>query len=77
MRRIFQGMATRILVFDPLNEDEISATENVLEQLLRDGFELIGTVGGNSAAVTSGRTLSPTSVSEAISYVVLILSRKS
>ena len=69
-------MATRILVFDPLNEDEISATEKALEKLLLDGFTLIGTVGGNSAAVTSGRTLSPTSVSEATSYVVLILSSK-
>ena len=69
-------MATRILVFDPLNEEQVSATEVDLEKLLLDGFELIGTAGGNSAAVTSGRTLSPTSTSTATNYVVLILSRK-
>lgn len=69
-------MATRILVFDPLNKDEIAATETELDQLLHEGFEIIGTVGGNSPAVTSARTLSPTKTSDATNYVVLILAHK-
>ena len=69
-------MATRILVFDPLNKDEIASTEMELEKLLLDGFELIGSVGGNSSAITSERTLSPTTTANASNYVVLILSSK-
>lgn len=61
-------MPAQILVFDPLNPKEVSKAENDLSKLLDEGWEIVGSVGGNRATPASP---------DFKDYVVLILRKQS
>ena len=66
-------MATRILVFNPLNTADVERAETELDHLLLDGYEIIASVDGNRTHIVSTpESLAPTYED----YVVLILRRK-
>ena len=75
-------MATKIVVFDPLSEDEVHATEVELDALFNSGWGILTTLSGNrTGTVVSESHSSPISSAPVMptfkDYVVIILYKSS
>jgi hypothetical protein len=71
-------MTTKIVVFDPLSEEELHKTEIELDTLLNSGWQVVTTLSGNrTGTVVSASYSSPLSSAPVMptfkDYVVLIL----
>jgi hypothetical protein len=71
-------MATKILVFDPLLDNDLRQAEAELDTLLRSGWQLITAFSGNRTGTVPSETyLSPISSAPVMptfkDYVVIIL----
>ena len=75
-------MATKILTFDPLDEDETEKTERELDHLLRRGWKIVSSIGGNRSGRQGGRgplrTETVVAAAPPVSkdYIVLILHQR-
>jgi len=48
-------MATKILTFNPLAEDEVEKVEHQLDHLLKRGWKIVSSIGGNRSGRQGGR----------------------
>jgi hypothetical protein len=48
-------MATKILTFNPLDEDEVDKAERELERLLNRGWKIVSSIGGNRPGRQGGQ----------------------
>lgn len=75
-------MSTKILTFNPLDEDEVDKAERELERLLNRGWKIVSSIGGNRPGRQGGRgplrTEREVAASAPVSkdYVVLILHQR-
>ena len=73
-------MATKILVFDPLSQEEIQNAEIELDRLLVDEWQLVSSLGGNRTGIRVGvgfqSSVSSAHPPEFKDYVMLILHKR-
>jgi hypothetical protein len=75
-------MPTKIIVFDPLSEDELQTTEVELDTLFNSGWGIVTTVSGNRTGTVISESYSAPLSSAPImptfkDYVVIILYKSS